>query len=180
MPEPEAVARKSLDDAVFDLGTALARLPPGPLAELRRAHPGKGAAAFWRVYHQQRLDAQPGHDADWEWVVTALARLTPTGNDPDRRSAHAAGTSLGRALFRAGVREPRVAKVLNAGLRQRRGALMRLVRMLARTGATFDTRELARLMLFADPDPARENPLRHLAREYYAAEAAAQRGESDA
>lgn len=180
MPEPEAAAPKSLDDAVFALGAALAKLPPGPLAELRRAHPGKGAAAFWRVYHQQALDTQPDRDADWEWVVAALARLTPTGNDPDKRSAHTAGVSLGQALFRTGVSEPRVAKVLNSALPQRREALMRLVRVLARAGTTFDTRELARLLLFADPDPARENPLRRLAREYYAAEAAAQREESDA
>ena len=63
------------------------------IAELRAPRRRDGAA-FWRVYHQQRLDAQPGHDADWEWVVTALARLTPTGNDPDRRSAHTVNSAV--------------------------------------------------------------------------------------
>lgn len=181
MPEAGIPATKSLDDAVFDLGVALAKLPPGPLAELRRAEPGDGVASFWRVYHEQGLEAQHGGSVDWEWVAMALALLTPTGNDPDKRSAHDAGTPLGQALFKAGVSELRVAKVLNSPLPQRREALMRLVRMLARAEARFDTRELARLLLFANDDPAApRNPLRRLARTYYAAEAAAEKEVSNA
>src|SRR5690606_6916585 len=111
----------------------------------------------------------------------ALALLTPTGNDPEKRSAHDAGTPLGRALFQAGVSEQRVAKALNAPLPQRRDALMRLVRVLARADIRFDTRELARLLLFSSSVPSEQfNPLRRLAQTYYAAEAAdAKKGDSD-
>jgi len=182
MPQDEATTTESLDDAVFKLGVALAKLPPGPLAQLRRATPGDGIASFWRVYHLQKLAAQRGMaDADWEWVVAALALLTPTGNDPEKRSAHEAGTSLGRALFAVGVSELRVARVLNAPFVERREALMRLVRVLARADARFDTRELAKLLLFPNEEPSDpKNPLRRLARDYYAAEAAAEKEKSDA
>lgn len=181
MPNLEAPAAKSLDDAIFGLGVTLAKLLPGPLAELRRASPGDGTASFWRIYHMHRLEAQPGKDLDWEWVIIALALLTPTGTDPDKRSAHDEKAPFGRALFEAGVSELRVAKVLNSPLPQRREALMRLVRMLVSKDARFDTRELAKLLLFANADPAAQgNPLRYLAREYYAAEATARKEVSDA
>lgn len=181
MPDPEGSVRKSLDDAIFRLGVALAKLPPGPLARLRRASPGDGIGDFWQVYYANGLNDQPGCDLEWEWVVIALALLTPTGTDPQKRSIHRTGTPLGQALFLARVSETRVAQVLNATLPQRREALMRLVRMLARERAEFDTRDLARLLLFADADPAAPgNPLRHLAKTYYAAEAAAMKDASDA
>lgn len=181
MPEPETAATKTLDEAVYDLGVALARLPPGPLAELRRAEPGDGVASFWRIYHQQGLAAQRIRDTDWEWVVIALALLTPTGTDPEMRSPHTGAVPLGRALYDAGVSEPRVAKLLNSTLDQRRAALLRLARRLAREGARFDTRELARLLLFPHADPAAPgNALRRLARTYYAAAAAAEREDTDA
>ncbi|MGV6874107.1 type I-E CRISPR-associated protein Cse2/CasB [Pseudochelatococcus sp. B33] len=181
MPEPEASTAKSLGDAVFGLGVALAKLPPGPLAELRRASPGDGVASFWRIYHGQGLAAQAGKDLDWEWVITALALLTSTGANPEKRSAHDADTSLGRALFEAGVSELRVAKVLNSPLPQRREALMRLVRVLANKDARFDTRELAKLLLFPNADRAAPgNPLRRLAKDYYAADAAARKEDSNA
>ncbi len=175
MPDVEMAAAETLNDAVFRLGVALARLPPGPLARLRRTTPGDGIADFWRVYFERKLDKQPGASVDWEWVVTALALLTPTGNDPDKRSAHA-GLPLGKALFDAGVSNMRVAKVLNAPFPERRGALIRLVRMLARADARFDTRELARLLLFTSAG----NDLRNLAKSYYAAEAAVIKEDSDA
>lgn len=182
MPEADATATKSLDDTIFDLGVALTKLLPGALAQLRRAKPGEGVASFWRLYHSPKLslEAQPGRDVDWEWVVTALALLTPTGTAPNKQSVHEAGISLGQALFEAEVKGERVAKVLNAPFAQRRDALMRLVRVLARANARFDTRELAKLLLFGDGTPnERDTSLRRLASRYYAAEAAAQKGKSD-
>lgn len=180
MTELATPAPVSLDDAVFNLGVALTRLPTGPLAELRRMIPGEGVATFWRLFFGLKLDAQFGRDNDWEWVVHALALLTPTGNDPEKRSCHESSIALGKALFDADVSEPRIAAVLNATLAQRRIALIRLVRLLADSRAKFDTRELARLLLFDHPDPAdARNPLRRLARSYYAADAAQQRGNSD-
>lgn len=179
MPDVEAAATETLNDAVFHLGVALARLPPGPLARLRRAKPGDGVSDFWRIYFERKLDKQPGaspdKSADWEWVVAALALLTPTGNDLNKRSPHAA-MPLGKALFDAGVSDMRVAKVLNAPFPERRKALMRLVRMLARADARFDTRELARLLLFPNADA----DLRYLAKNYYAAEAAVTKEDSNA
>jgi hypothetical protein len=176
MPDVETAPAETLNDAVFHLGVALARLSPGPLARLRRAKPSEDIADFWKIYFQQGLDRQPGTSAaDWEWVVAALALLTPTGNDPDKRSAHER-IPLGKALFDARVSDLRVAKVLNAPFQERRKALMRLVRMLARADARLDTRELARLLLFS----AAEKDLRNLAKSYYAAEAAATKEDPNA
>jgi CRISPR system Cascade subunit CasB len=177
MPEPEPTKPRELGRAVVGLAGALARLPPGPLAELRRASPGAGVAAFWRVYFACGLDAQPGRPEDWEWVAAALALMTPTGDDPDKRNAHDGAAPLGATLFAANVSEPRVAKILNNPLSQRRDALMRLARLLARTGKGVDTVDLARLLLFADAERAR---LHRLAQSYYAAEHAATKEVSDA
>lgn len=62
-------------------------------------------------------------------------------------AAFAPEMPLGKALFDAKVSEPRVAKVLNTSLSQRRDALMRLARLLARTGKGVDTVDLTRLLL---------------------------------
>lgn len=183
IPSPEAAPRKSLNDAVFGLGVHLARLPPGPLADLRRMQPGTGVGAFWRVYFAPdvALDGQAGDAFAWEWVVHALALLTPTGNDPEKRSAHDGKVPLGQALHGIRVSEARVSQVLEAALDQRRDHLLRLVRMLAREGVRFNTVDLARLLLFPQADPrAKDNALRRLAQTYYAAEAAASKEDNDA
>lgn len=185
MPDPvtpDDPARKKLDDAVFDLGVHLTRLPPGPLSELRRMEPGDGIGPFWRVYFAPgvALDQQKESALAWEWVVHALALLTPTGNDPEKRSAHDGKVPFGKALYAIGVSEARVAQVLNATLDQRREYLLRLVRMLARDGLRFNTGELAQLLLFAQDDPRKDNALRRLAQTYYAAEAAASKEDNDA
>lgn len=180
---PEGAARTSLNEAVFALGVHLTRLPPGPVAELRRMTPGDGAGAFWRAYFEPdvALDKQPGDSIDWEWVVNALALLTPAGNDPEKRSAHDGKVPLGQALHDLGASETRVAQVLEAPLDQRRDYLLRLVRMLAREGTRFNTVDLARLLLPTDLDPRAPNhPLRRLAQTYYAAEAAAKKEDSNA
>lgn len=186
MPDPTTSGgpiRKNLSEAVFALGIHLAQLPPGPLAELRRMEPGDGAGAFWRVYFAPKvaLDQQKGDPFAWEWVIHALALLTPTGNDPEKRSAHDGKIPLGQALHDIKVSEARVSQVLEAGLDQRRDYLIRLVRMLAREGVRFNTTDLARLLLFAHDDPrAKDNALRRLAQTYYAAEAAAIKEDNDA
>lgn len=174
--------KKRLDQAVFDLAAHLARLPPGPLAELRRMTPGTGNGAFWRVYFLPELELadQRGTDVDWEWIVHALALLTPSGRDPGKRSAHDGRVPLGQALYMIGVSEARVAQVLEAGPGRRRDYLLRLVRMLAREQAVFNTADLAGLLLPDVADPASgADPLRRLARTYYAAEAAAKKENDD-
>lgn len=179
MNETLAEEATDLGGAVVGLAAALARSAPGPLAELRRMDPGQGAPAFWQLYYQLRLDRQTGDDAGWEWVAQALALLTPTGRDPAKLSTHDGHVPLGRALHAAGVGELRMAAVLNAPLPQRRVALIRLVRMLARDQARLDTRDLARLLLFANADVRNpQNPLRRLAQSYYAA-AAVKEGENE-
>lgn len=184
MPEPEATSPpKPLKTAVFDLAAHLARLPPGPLAELRRMTPGDGTGAFWRVYFapELALEDQPGTAFDWEWVAHALALLTPTGNDPEKPSAHDGTVPLGRALHDMDVNEERVSQVLNATPDQRRSHILRLVRMLASKRVRFNTTDLARLLLPFRPDPRSGNdPLRRLAQTYYAAEAAAKKEENNA
>jgi CRISPR system Cascade subunit CasB len=155
-----------LDEAVTRLAKAVARLPPGPLAELRRPAGGEGSPTFWRLWHSLEL---PYRERPWDSVLQAIAILTPTGQDDAKPSAHDGRHPLGRALHEAGVSDLRVSRLLAAPPAERRRALLRLARMLARTELRFDLRALARLMLFDTVEPEK----RRLARDYYAAEAAA-------
>lgn len=172
---------------VIEVAAAIARQEPGPLAELRRPAGGHGSTTFWRLYHAKRLT----HSAErWEAAMQAMALLTPTGRDRDKASAHDGDRTFGAALFHAlnpGLsprevrerdpsRDQRLITMLTAPPEARRVMLLRLVRMLARDGARFDLRPLVALILFDDADNAQR---RNLARDYYAAEAAAARSDKD-
>lgn len=160
-----------LDGATVRIAAAVAHLAPGELAELRRMRSGQTGATFWRLYHAHGLFGAPD---GWEAAVQAIALLTTTGRAPDKASAHDPNLPLGKALHRAGVSHLRIARLLAAPHGPRRVALIRLVRMLARDGARFDLRQLVRLIL-----QDREADKRRLARDYYAAEAAAQHSEGE-
>ncbi len=170
-----------------EVAAAIARLEPGPLAELRRPAEAHGSITFWRLYHQLRLPHRPEH---WEAAMQAIALLTPTGRDKQKPPAHDRDTVFGAVLFRAlnpGLsprevrerdpsRDQRLIRMLTAPPEARRVMLLRLVRMLARDAARFDLRLLIALFLFDNADDEK----RRLAGDYYAAEAAAARSDKDA
>lgn len=157
---------------VKGLAGAIARLPPGDLAQLRRGGASAGNAVFWRLRHEHELK---GPAERWEAPLQAIALLTPTGDPAGKLSAHDPGLSFGRALQEAGVSELRVNRLLGMPQAARPEALLRLVRMLAARDARFDLRSLLLLML-----RDAESDRRRVADDYFAALIAAEKKEKKA
>ncbi len=154
----------TFEPTVKALASKIANLEPGALAELRRPPAPEGAVAFWRLWHTMHL---PYSNAPWEEVVRIIAILTPTGRSEGKQSAHNANRSFGRALFESGVSDLRFSRLLAATPDERRRTLVRLARMLDRSGERFNLVPLARMVLFDQVDDVK----RQVAKEYYGAEA---------
>ncbi|APH57531.1 Hypothetical protein GbCGDNIH6_1694 [Granulibacter bethesdensis] len=179
MPDSKNQTEQDSDPLISKLSLALARLPPGNLASLRRAIPGHGCPEFWRIFYSQKLDQDRKYnDQAWEWVMIAIARLTPTGQplirsgdkEDFKLSAHNRDVSLGQALSDANVSEKRIARLLNARFAQRREIMMRLLHVLSAARARFNMSDIAQLLTQEHHDPrAAHNPLRKLAENYYRA-----------
>ncbi len=169
---PPRLGGSRLDQVAPRLAAYIARLDPGSAAALRRGPlAGAGAAAFWKL----AADYAPGgarDEAGWAALIQAIAILTPKGRETDRRSAHDYNIPMGAALYKAGVSELRLARLLGAPKEMRRDLAIRACRRLAATEhKRFDLRTLAKLILF---DSEKTN--HGIARDYYRAEAEAGRG----
>lgn len=176
-PSPPA-ERSGLDATIAALAADIARLDPGPLAQLRRgALHGAGAPAFWMLLARHRLTAVRTSLDDWAAVMQGMAVMTPRGNDRQKASPHHPGNPLGRMLAtggdpewgrgreaRAEFSELRLARLLEAGGPARRDLALRACRMLGRHGTRIDWAEMARLILFADRSG---QVARRVARSYY-------------
>ena len=131
----EIAPRLAAKVAALDSGSAAA-LRRGPLA-------GAGAAAFRGLLEEHGIASRP---RAWAAVVQAIAILTPAGGESGRGPhAHNPRQPMGAAMFRAGVSEPRLARLLASRGASRRDMLVRLCRGLA---ATRDRRSTG-------PDPRR-------------------------
>ncbi len=163
-PSPEDFGPR-FDSAVAGLASAIARLDPGPAAQLRRGPFAEaGAPAFWRLLTRCELDRLAADPEGWAAVIQGMAILTPRGGDRARPSAHDPATPAGRALAAAGFSELRLARLLSTPGATRRDLAHRACRMLARYGARIDWRQMARLILFGD-----QGTLRRVAADYYTA-----------
>ncbi|WP_072572888.1 type I-E CRISPR-associated protein Cse2/CasB [Granulibacter bethesdensis] len=181
MSDSKNQTKQDIDQVISKLALELAKLSPGNLASLRRAIPGHGCPEFWRLFYSQKLDQHRiPHSKDneqaWEWVMIAIARLTPTGQPVIRSgekedfklSAHDPELSLGQALSDANVPEIRVVRLLSAPFVQRREMMMRLIHVLSAARARFNMYDIARLLAQEHHDlRAADNPLRKLAKDYY-------------
>nr|WP_309502364.1 hypothetical protein [uncultured Roseovarius sp.] len=142
---------------------------PGALAALRRMADSSGAPLFWRL--SARHGWQGRALTDWAAIARMLARLTPTGERPRDKSLHDPARPFGAVLCDGGDRdwggerpmlsEARLARLLAARGDQRRIALERAVRMLARNHPQFNLPDLAWVVL------TRQGGAR-IARDYYA------------
>ena len=165
----DAGARPGPDEIVRNLAMEIARLDPGSAAALRRGPlAGAGAAAFWQLLAKH--DIVLGEQA-WATVIQAIAILTGVGGGgtPGTTThAHDPKTTMGGALFGAGVSDLRLARLLAAQEGLRSELAVRMCRRLARDPAhrRFDLRTLARFLVYADA-----NTDQRIAREYYRAEA---------
>ena len=158
------------------LASDIARLDPGSAAALRRGPlAGAGAAAFWKLLASNDMGL---HDAEaWAPVVQAIAILTGVGRNAAgaRESAHDPKHSMGAALFGTGLSDLRLARLLASRGDLRRELLVRTCRRLSRDTQhrRFDLRTLGWFAVYGS-----EETDRHIARDYYRAEGAAQATDS--
>lgn len=135
---------------------------PGELAALRRMKDDIGAPLYWRL--AARHGWQGKTLIDWAAITRMLALLTPTGQRDPAHGLQDPATPLGAALFGDGDRpllnETRLARLLAARGDQRRAALERAVRMLARHQPRFNLPDLAWAVL--NPQGGSQ-----IARDYY-------------
>ena len=120
---------------------ALQHASPGDLAAVRRMRDDGAAPLFWRM--ASRHGEIGRRRDDWAAIVRILALLTPTGAQEARAALHDRDRHLGTVLCDGGDRhwsddrpmlsEQRLARLLAARDDQRRSALERAARMLARS-----------------------------------------------
>lgn len=135
----------------------VAQLSSGDRAELR----GSGfGGSFWRVFHGSGLaESAYGEDASRD-LVQMLAILIGTS---EQAQLHNPKVGFGVAVCQAGITPQTVERILSADAPMRRAMLIRQCRRLARSGGSFDVRDLARLVL----TPSSETTARKVARDYY-------------
>jgi CRISPR system Cascade subunit CasB len=162
LPETARTTADAITDIVGAIGHDL--FGTGPLAELRRMDPKRGAqgtAALHRLLARYVPDAWLSGDqmGRWALLVHLLALAAP--------DQHRGGTSLGGGLFAAGYSEGRLTRLLEARDDELDVVLPRMVRFLVSKGERLQPYELGRLVLRGSNDAER---LR-IARDYYRAEA---------
>lgn len=157
---------RTIEDAMPRIAGHIARMRPGPAAELRRTRRDPSTcAAFWQLMAKYNPLGNERNTAGWAAVVQAVALLTPTGVGPDKKPAHEARVPLGLALERAGMSEAALARMLATRNGRRRDAAGRMCRRLIRTGHNrTNTITLARFVLYQDEQTDAE-----IARAYYRA-----------
>lgn len=166
----DAPVKPGLAQVVRQLVSAIGRLGPGELAQLRRGEPTDPARpAFWRllfavVEPAGLVAAAEGdrRDADEKaWSVLCWAIAT-VGAD------QANGYGLGRALRRAGVSELRFARLLNGSPEQLPDLIRGVVGQLASKGEPLAATDLARLLGLGGASQDSEGVRRDIARDYFA------------
>jgi CRISPR system Cascade subunit CasB len=185
--EPE-----SLEQKIFELSREMLALDPGPLAELRRMEPDSaGPPAYWRL--AAKCGFLDDKHERWMRIVRIMAILTPKG-ERDRAVAQDRlhqvrykhgdrdmRRGLGAVLCDGGdpgwkphnmeapdgvIPQKRLARFLAMPADQRRGALERLARTIARTrqrDCGVNCADIARFVLCPDA----KQTLQNLARNYY-------------
>ena len=153
--------------SIPELASEISRLDPGPAAALRRGPlAGAGAVAFWQIVTTHEIDDQRNQEG-WAALLQSIAILTPKGKNPEKKSAYDHQVSMGAVLYRSGISDIRLARLLGAPKRMRRGLSVSLCRRLSRSEHTrFDLKTLARLILFDNDKTAHK-----IARDYYREEA---------
>ena len=135
-------------------------------------------AAFWRLMAAAELLDNPAQERAWELILHGIALMTD-GASGSVRSAHGGNMPVGRALSGGGAlyrsspfySEDRLAHLLTARGDTFRAQLPGLFRMMSTTNVSFNWREMARLILSEECDPAQaELGRRRIARDYYRAE----------
>ena len=182
--EAEAMesATNDIEAAIVRIAAQISHLEPGPAASLRRDPlAGSGAAPLWRLLARNGIVASGESLSRWATIIQAIAILTPKGRrDPGNpaESPHDGRNPMGAALFKAGISEVRVARLLSARGEIRHDLVVRTCRRLAaKEQVRCDIRTLAKFVLFES-----ESAARWIARTYYTAATKAatstQQGES--
>ena len=169
-------ARLDWNTVSVSLANQLARadFPRGDLAALRRMAPTAiYAAPFWRLAAQHDLLRGAVLERKWALIIHGIALMTPTVG---RRTAHDPLRPVGSALY-LGAEETRTSgfyshsrlnRLLTARGMILQTLLIRMFRMIASAGVSFDWREMTRFIRYEDYDGKLAEESRHrVARAYY-------------
>ena len=151
-------------EAAKKMSWYIARLQPGPAAQLRRRPlAGGGSMSFWRLLARYRPKGAEERPEIWAKLIQAIAILTPTGRDGKKPPAHNADRALGEALAQAGVSELTLGQLLGAKANKRADLALRMCRRLvAAKIRRIDVRTLAAFVLYDS-----EKTCARIAREYF-------------
>ncbi|AHJ65827.1 type I-E CRISPR-associated protein Cse2/CasB [Granulibacter bethesdensis] len=181
MSDSHNKAQYNINDIIRNVSQKLAELPPGNLASLRRAIPGSGCREFWRLFYDLNLEQYPlphaqDNESAWEWVMNAIAYLTPTGQpvirsegkEKHKPSAHDKNISFGQALYNIKINQNRMDRLLNSPFEKRREMIMGIVRTMSASRMRFNMADLAEI-LTSDQKTihSTDDPIRKLAKDYY-------------
>ena len=165
----------NLAQSVARIAQEISILGPGPAAALRRGPlSGAGSAAFWKLMATHG-PAGASDEVGWGVLIQAIAILTPKGTATNKKPAHDSSVPMGGALYRAGLSELRLARLLTAPREMRRQLSIRTCRRLAAAEQRhFDLITLARFVLYGD-----DRTGRRIARDYFRVEVTAARTEKE-
>lgn len=171
----EASPQPSFSKRISNLARKISRSDAGSLASLRRGPlNGPGVAAFWKLMAENG-ELSKEKMKDWAAIVQCVAILSPRATQQDRPDAHNPGVPFGSTLFKAGISEIRLARLLTATRTARRTLLPRVCRRLANgEHCRFNITDLALLVLSNDPKHERR-----IAQHYYRALSAQQKSDSE-
>lgn len=160
--ESAAPAKQTRRETVARLRHAIQHTDPGTVASLRRFNGDSvPPAAFYRLtvglLDEILPEAGPHREAaEQRWAVIAAAMASAQG--------FLSGVPLGEALAKAKVAEMRVLRLLEARAAQLPDLVRNVVHQLVQKGQSFDSNDLANLLLAPDDDRTVRG---HIARLYY-------------
>lgn len=175
MPDVDTPAERK--DAVASIAGQIRYLSSGDRAQLRRIyltgrHEADGIVIGLMHGAGVTAPATPAAFAPWRLLAHCAALLSGTG----AKQAHAVGRRLGSALQAIGLSENRLMRLLSAQGPGLDAQVTRAVRMLAQRGEV--PVNLRTLFDLVGLDPNRAEAARlQIARDYYAATAAADKGD---
>ena len=182
---PEAEVKPAeevrLEAKIGYLSARLPRLSTGDRARLRRGPFKEGNAsvpAFWKLAAHEKYGFAV--TPEWASIVLVMAILTPRPADGDDnpKGPHDRSNKFGKALCDGGdaswgqgnsdprpvLSELRLAKMLAAKGELRRELVVRVAKIIAKSGAPVNCADIAWFILNEDGD----EPARHIAKHYYA------------